>query len=246
MADDEKKVLVSKRECRWVRSLLPLWVGDGCPEQSAGPGEGGDLSAEDHLRVEGHLAVCPSCRRQQVAMGRAFRALYAARAESPVDGAAASLWPVLQRRIDGEKSSLAGGRSRPAFGLPDRLSDLFGALDRARLGAGSLVAYAAVALLLLSLVMGTIAQRQRMGALATIDGNTAPIDRVLAPAPVEDVSTKLADLDEDGQSMADDPADPDPALSRRNFDGSGRELAGQASGSESIWAGRGSRCRRAG
>jgi hypothetical protein len=144
-------------------------------------------------------------------MGRAFRALYAARAESPVDCAAPSLWPVLQRRIDEENRSFPAGRSRPAFGLPDRLSDLFGALDRARVGAGSLVAYAAVASLLVSLLMGTIAQRQRNSALATIEGNTAPIDRVLAPGPVEDVSMKLAELDDDDDSNADQLADTDPA-----------------------------------
>ena len=190
--------------------MLPLWVGDGGLEQSV-DGEGGDLSAGDHLRVDRHLAVCPSCRRQQLAMGRALRVSIAARAESPVDLAGPSLWPVLEQRIDGQNGSVPAGRYRPAFGLPDRLSDFFGAVDRVRMGVGSFVVHAAVASLLVSVVMGTIARRHRMDAQATIQGNTAPLAGGLAPAANDDMSTKLADLDDDDESTGDQLADVDPA-----------------------------------
>jgi Putative zinc-finger len=203
---------MNKRECRWVRALLPLWVGDGGPEECEASSEEGDLSGQDRERVERHLVGCPSCREQQKALGRAFSALVAAKAEPPVDRAAPSLWPLLERRINGQQLSERPGRSRPAFGMSDRLSDLLTALDRARLGVGSFVVYAAVASLLVSLVMGTIARRQRIDAQATIEGNTTPLAESLAPATFNDAPSKLADLDDDSDSTANQLAEVDPVV----------------------------------
>jgi hypothetical protein len=203
---------MNKRECRWVRALLPLWVGDGGPEQCEASGEGGDLSAQDRDSVERHLVGCPSCREEQIALGRAFSALVAAKAEPPVDRAAPSLWPMLERRINGQDSSERPRRSRPAFGLADRLSDLSTALDRARLGVGPFVVYAAVASLMVSLVMGTIARRQRMDAQSTIDGNTTPLAQALEPATSSDAPQRLADLDDDSENTANQLAEVDPVV----------------------------------
>jgi hypothetical protein len=212
MANREMSISMNKRECRWVRALLPLWVGDGGPEQCEASSEEGDLSAQDRDRVERHLVGCPSCREQQMALGRAFSALVAAKAEPPVDRAAPSLWPLLEQRINGENSSERPRRSRPAFGLADRLSDLSAALERARPGVGSFVVYAAVGSLLVSVVTGTIARRQRIEAQATIDGNTTPLAQALEPATYNDAPSKLADLDDDSDSTANQLAEVDPVV----------------------------------
>jgi len=212
MANQEMSMSMSKRECRWVRTLLPLWVGDGGPEQCEASSEEGDLSAQDRSRVERHLAGCLSCRGQQIALGRAYSALVAAKAEPPVDRAAPSLWPMLERRINGQDSSERPGMSRPAFGLADRLSDLSTALDRARLGVRSFVVYAAVASLMVSLVMGTIARRQRINAQSTIDGNATPLAQALEPATSSGASDKLADLEDDSENTANHLAEVDPVV----------------------------------
>lgn len=212
MANQEMSTSMNKRECRWVRSLLPLWVGDSGPEQCMANSGEGDLSTPDRSRVERHLMDCRSCRSEQIALGRAFSALLAARAEPPVDRAAPSLWPILEQRINDQDSSVPPKRSRPAFGLPDRLSDLSTALDRARLGAGPFLVYAAAASLLVSLVMGTIARRQRIDAQSTIDGNTTPLAQSLPPASSTDAPPRLSDLEDDTENSANQLAEVDPAL----------------------------------
>lgn len=50
------------RTCRSTRRLLPLWAG-------------GDLHGEAQARLEGHLAVCPTCHRESLALKRVMNVL---------------------------------------------------------------------------------------------------------------------------------------------------------------------------
>jgi hypothetical protein len=98
--------------CEWVRTRLPLRVGDG--RDPARPGdEGGDLSAEDCRSLDRHLGCCPSCRRHQVALERALGALAGAAAVLPVPPQAPSLWPALEQQIQAHEAR-RDARSSPA------------------------------------------------------------------------------------------------------------------------------------
>ncbi len=210
MKEQEVSMLLTKQECRWVRARLPLWVGDGGLEQSDVAVTGGDLSAQDHQRVARHLAVCKGCCQQQAALERAFGAIMAASAESPVDRAAPSLWPVLEQRINGRggaapepQSNLASGvRGRPLFSLTG--------LRHVRPGFSSFLVGGAIASLVVSFVSGVIAHRQWLDAQSTIHGNAAPLVRVDASTATDLAQAADADPDDDGESSVKQLAAADP------------------------------------
>ena len=210
----ETSYSMNKRECRWVRSLLPLWVGDGCPEQSAGSGEGRRPFRGGPLAGGGASGGVPDVLPAAACDGSSVPPL--------------STRPVPSLRLTARGTiAVAGSPAADRRGEPDRfrrgdrglrLVCLTGCpicsvrLDRAL--AGSRFARGLCSRRVASGV-ALDGHRSRSGgemaALATIEGNTAPIDRVLTPGPVEDVATKLAELDDDDDSNADQLADADPA-----------------------------------
>ncbi len=109
--------------CEWVRGRLPLLRG---PLDTADDptGDGGDLAAADRRAIERHLAACPSCRTHRSGLVRAFEALGAAAAAVPAGPDAASLWPILERRIAAQQ---APGFSSPPSSRPreDNAADRF-------------------------------------------------------------------------------------------------------------------------
>jgi hypothetical protein len=202
MANQETSASMTNRECRWVRARLPLCVSNGGPELSNANSNDGDLSAQDHDRVDRHLAVCPCCSDQQIAFGRAFRVLMTASEQSPVDRATPSLWPTLKQRINGQATSVPLARSRPVLGVPGWLTDISTALNRARPRLGSFVVPVSTVSLLVSLVTGAVAWRYWVDAQSTISGNTPPLAQAVAPDTDDGAQSGPSDLDDDNENLA--------------------------------------------
>lgn len=89
--------------CRKVRKVLPLMAG-------------GDLAGRKAVKVEAHLAVCASCRRElEEYWGALGRVRAAARAEGAGEWSEAE-WLALMARVAGGRP----GRKSPAPGLRPR------------------------------------------------------------------------------------------------------------------------------
>ncbi len=75
-------------ECRQVKQLLPLWIGQDLPDAN---------SAAD---VASHLAQCPSCEKQRDGLQASLEVLQGVSVNTlPVAATSRSLWPQLVSRI---------------------------------------------------------------------------------------------------------------------------------------------------
>ncbi len=73
-------------DCRRVKQLLPLWVGQDLPDSAS--------AAE----VASHLESCPDCERQQRSLQASLELLHSSKSW-PVEPSRPSLWPQLVSRI---------------------------------------------------------------------------------------------------------------------------------------------------
>ena len=73
-------------DCRRVKQLLPLWVGQDLPDSA---------SASD---VASHLERCPACERHQKSLQASLELLHSSKSW-PVESRRPSVWPQLMTRI---------------------------------------------------------------------------------------------------------------------------------------------------
>ena len=73
-------------DCRRVKQLLPLWVGQDLPDSAS--------SAE----VASHLERCPACERHQKSLQASLELLHSSKSW-PVEQSRPSVWPQLVSRI---------------------------------------------------------------------------------------------------------------------------------------------------
>jgi hypothetical protein len=212
MENREMSMSMSRRECRWVRARLPLWVADQGVDRTESNREGGDLSGEEQHRVQQHLAICPACRGEQAILGRAFRALMVAAAESPLNRTEPSLWPELERRINRRSAAAPSKTADSLPGLVGRWLPISGVLERARERVGSVVIFGTAGSILMSLVAGTVVLRQRIDAVSKIERNRAPLVHEVTPTISDDAMSRLAELDRDSENSSNHVAETDPTL----------------------------------
>ncbi len=174
MVKQGKGKTMSNSTCDWVRSRLPLWVGD-YDVQSEPTGEEGDLVATDRLTIERHLDDCCSCRWYRAALDQAMGALAIAAAHPPVDIKAPSIWPALEFRIADQNDRELARR----VWTTSRLTD---PCNRRKLAFTLGIGLAAS--LLVAVIGYPILHRQWLEAQSTIDANAAPlVERSVAPLP---------------------------------------------------------------
>ena len=193
---------LTKCECRWVRARLPLWVGDADFDQTATNNKAGDLSAQDYQRIERHIAICPSCYKQQIALKKAFSAILTASVEPPLNGTESSLWPGLEQRINRQITSLASSKVRSACGWNNWLTHFLIALNNPQPRLRSFVVSSVVASLLLLLISGIITRWQSTNAKSTVHEDSAPLVQAVTPLITADIPTKLADIS-DGEENSE-------------------------------------------
>jgi hypothetical protein len=91
--------------CQWVRSRLPLWVGDRYGEGQTANADGGDLFPHDRQEIERHLSVCSACRADRAALERVLQALWDSAGQLPLEPMDRSLWPALEPHLAGRQIS---------------------------------------------------------------------------------------------------------------------------------------------
>jgi hypothetical protein len=186
---------MSNRECKWVRTRLPLWVGDGALNRDNGSNNGGDLGLDDCRQVEQHLTVCNCCCGYRLALERAFGALTAASTLTPVNPYAPSLWPILKDRIADQGVITACRRLRVISSSADWLRRKLVTRNRKQPQVGSVLVYGTVASFLIILATLSFARRQWLDAQLIITRNASPSVYVTAPTDlIDDLLLKSSDL----------------------------------------------------
>lgn len=102
--------------CQWVRTRLPLWVGDRYSEGQTANADGGDLFPHDREEIERHLSVCSSCRADRAALERVLQTLWDSVGQLPLEPMDRSLWPALEPHLAGRQMSSTS--RNPSFGRP--------------------------------------------------------------------------------------------------------------------------------
>lgn len=98
------KVMVTS-SCQWVRSRLPLWVGDRYGESQTADVDGGDLFPHDREEIERHLSVCSSCRDDRATLERVLQMLWDSAGQLPLEPMDRSVWPELEPQLASQPMS---------------------------------------------------------------------------------------------------------------------------------------------
>jgi hypothetical protein len=250
MADQSMGRSMANRDCEWVRARLPLWVGDGNDDQNGSPREGGDLAAKDGREIDQHVGGCTSCRIYRSSLEEAMAALLAA-AHVPVEPAASSLWPVLQRRIASHNAYIVSRWRGAASCVADRWVRARTILDREqplRLGwihdtlrealigpkhhglesnrkSRMVLRYGIMSLLSVALIGGLVLGREWTDSQSMIVANAAPLTNQVPPNTVHEEPSDLANPDMGGEESPSQLAEADlartPEASGSGLDGAG-------------------------